>query len=159
MFVWPLLISPGADVAGQSADAPLVFLVILPVLVLIVLTELGSGGIDAKALAMLGVLSAINAALRPLGAGTAGIETVFFLLVLAGRVFGPGFGFVLGSTSMFASALLTAGVGPVAAVPDAGRVLGRPRRRAAAPAACGASARSRCWPATASWPRTSTASC
>lgn len=112
VFVWPLLISPGAAVAGQSADAPLVFLVTLPVLVLIVLTELGSGGIDAKALALLGVLSAINAALRPLGAGTAGIETVFFLLVLAGRVFGPGFGFVLGATSMFASALLTAGVGP-----------------------------------------------
>jgi len=37
---------------------------------------------------------------------------VFFLLVLAGRVFGPGFGFELGSTSLFASALLTAGVGP-----------------------------------------------
>jgi energy-coupling factor transport system substrate-specific component len=33
-------------------------------------------------------------------------------LVLAGRVFGPGFGFVLGCTSLFASALLTAGVGP-----------------------------------------------
>ena len=67
---------------------------------------------DSKALAMLGVLSAVNAALRPLGAGLAGIETVFFLLVLAGRVFGPGFGFVLGCTSVFASALLTAGVGP-----------------------------------------------
>ena len=67
---------------------------------------------DTKALAMLGVLSAIGAALRPLGAGTAGIEIVFFLLVLAGRVFGPGFGFVLGSTTLFASALLTGGVGP-----------------------------------------------
>src|SRR6478736_4997900 len=35
-----------------------------------------------------------------------------FVLVLAGRVFGPGFGFALGSTSLFASALLTGGVGP-----------------------------------------------
>ena len=61
---------------------------------------------------MLGVLSAIGAALRPLGAGTAGIETSFFLLIVAGRVFGPGFGFVLGSTTLFASALLTGGVGP-----------------------------------------------
>jgi energy-coupling factor transport system substrate-specific component len=112
VFVWPLVISPGTGVAGQSADAPLVFLLTLPVLVLILLAEVSAGGIDAKALALLGVLSAVNAALRPLGAGTAGIETVFFLLVLAGRVFGPGFGFVLGSTSMFASALLTAGVGP-----------------------------------------------
>jgi energy-coupling factor transport system substrate-specific component len=77
-----------------------------------VLASFSEGGIDSKALAMLGVLSAINAALRPLGAGIAGIETVFFLLVLAGRVFGPGFGFVLGCTSLFASGLLTAGVGP-----------------------------------------------
>jgi energy-coupling factor transport system substrate-specific component len=61
---------------------------------------------------MLGVLSAIGAALRPLGAGTAGIELVFFLLVLGGRVFGPGFGFALGCTTLFASALITGGVGP-----------------------------------------------
>ena len=112
VFAWPLVISPRPDAAGHTVDAPLVFLLTLPVLVVIVLAELSSGGIDAKALALLGVLSAVNAALRPLGAGTAGIETVFFLLVLAGRVFGPGFGFVLGSTSLFASALLTAGVGP-----------------------------------------------
>ena len=112
VFAWPLVISPRGTADGQSADASLVFVLILPVLVLLVLAEMSAGGIDAKALALLGVLSAVNAALRPLGAGTAGIETVFFMLVLAGRVFGPGFGFVLGSTSMFASALLTAGVGP-----------------------------------------------
>jgi energy-coupling factor transport system substrate-specific component len=40
------------------------------------------------------------------------VELVFFLLILGGRVFGPGFGFVLGCTSLFASALLTGGVGP-----------------------------------------------
>jgi energy-coupling factor transport system substrate-specific component len=112
VFVWPLLISPRPDAAGHTSDAPLIFVLTLPVLVLVVLAELSSGGIDAKALALLGVLSAVNAALRPLGAGIAGIELVFFLLVLAGRVFGPGFGFVLGSTSLLASALLTAGIGP-----------------------------------------------
>ncbi len=41
-----------------------------------------------------------------------GIETVFFTLVIAGRVFGPGFGFALGCTTLFASALITGGVGP-----------------------------------------------
>src|SRR5262249_57440826 len=65
-----------------------------------------------RAMAMLGVLSALGAAIRPLGAGTAGIETVFFLIVLGGRVFGPGFGFVLGNTTLLTSALLTGGVGP-----------------------------------------------
>lgn len=112
MFFWPLFTSVEPDPLQHSVDAPWIFLAVLPVLVGIVLAELTEGGMDSKALAMLGVLSAVNAALRPLGAGTAGIETVFFLLVLAGRVFGPGFGFVLGCTSLFASALLTAGVGP-----------------------------------------------
>ncbi|MFE6610475.1 ECF transporter S component [Amycolatopsis sp. NPDC057786] len=112
MFVWPLLVRVEPQSMQHGPDAPFVFIGILPILIVIVLAEMSEGGMDSKALAMLGVLSAVNAALRPLGAGTAGIETVFFLLVLAGRVFGPGFGFVLGCTSMFASALLTAGVGP-----------------------------------------------
>jgi energy-coupling factor transport system substrate-specific component len=112
MFCWPLFVRPGPDSAGHTTDAPFLFIVVLPLLVGIVLASFSEGGMDSKALAMLGVLSAVNAALRPLGAGIAGVETVFFLLVLAGRVFGPGFGFVLGCTSLFASALLTAGVGP-----------------------------------------------
>ncbi|WP_392545091.1 ECF transporter S component [Oryzobacter telluris] len=110
-FLWPLFVSPGSGLA-HSTDAPLVFALVLPLLLAVVLAELSEGGMDVKAVAMLGVLSAIGAALRPLGAGTAGLETVFFLLVLGGRVFGAGFGFVLGATTLFASALVTGGVGP-----------------------------------------------
>src|SRR5687768_14329848 len=110
-FAWPLFATPDARL-GQNADAPLVFALLLPLLLAVVLAELSEGGMDVKAVAMLGVLSAIGAALRPLGAGTAGLETVFFLLVLGGRVFGAGFGFVLGATTLFASALVTGGVGP-----------------------------------------------
>lgn len=110
-FLWPLFVSPGSGLA-HGGDAPLVFALVLPLLLAVVLAELSEGGMDVKAVAMLGVLSAIGAALRPLGAGTAGLETVFFLLVLGGRVFGAGFGFVLGATTLFASALVTGGVGP-----------------------------------------------
>lgn len=110
-FLWPLFVSPGSGLA-HGGDAPLVLALVLPLLLAVVLAELSEGGMDVKAVAMLGVLSAIGAALRPLGAGTAGLETVFFLLVLGGRVFGAGFGFVLGSTTLFASALVTGGVGP-----------------------------------------------
>ncbi|MCU1591685.1 MAG: transporter permease [Frankiales bacterium] len=109
-FLWPVIVQPGAVL--ESTSAPLVFALLLPLLLAVVLAEMSEGGMDTKALAMLGVLSAIGAALRPLGAGTAGVETVFFVLVLGGRVFGPGFGFVLGATTMFSSALLTGGVGP-----------------------------------------------
>lgn len=110
-FGWPLLLSPTSGLA-HTTDAPLLFALLLVMLLAVVLAEIADGGMDAKAVAMLGVLSAVGAALRPLGTGIAGFEPIFFLLVLAGRVFGPGFGFVLGATTLFASALVTAGVGP-----------------------------------------------
>jgi energy-coupling factor transport system substrate-specific component len=109
MLCWPLLL----DVpAGDRVDPPFLFLALLPIVIAVVLAEVSEGGLDPRVLAILGVLSAVNAILRGVSAGTGGIELVFFLLILAGRVFGPGFGFVLGCTSLFASALMTAGVGP-----------------------------------------------
>ncbi|MFJ6935825.1 ECF transporter S component [Streptomyces sp. NPDC101132] len=110
-FGWPLLAAPGSGIA-HAQDAPWLFAALLPLLVGVVVATIADDGIDAKAVAMLGVLAAVGAALRPLGAGTAGLEPMFFLMVLSGRVLGPGFGFVLGAVTMFASALLTGGVGP-----------------------------------------------
>ncbi|MFJ9550780.1 ECF transporter S component [Streptomyces erythrochromogenes] len=111
-FGWPLLADRQSGLLAHSQDAPWLFAALLPLLVAIVVATIADNGMDAKAVAMLGVLAAVGAALRPLGAGTAGLEPMFFLMVLAGRVLGPGFGFVLGSVTMFASALLTGGVGP-----------------------------------------------
>ena len=110
MLGWPRLLEN--DPAEQRVDPPFLFLRLLPLLRAVVLAELGEDGMDARVLAILGVLSAVNAVLRGVSAGTSGLELVFFLLILGGRVFGPGFGFVLGCTSLFASALMTAGVGP-----------------------------------------------
>lgn len=110
-FGWPLLADRQSGLA-HSQDAPWLFAALLPLLVAVVVATIADSGMDAKAVAMLGVLAAVGAALRPLGAGTAGLEPMFFLMVLSGRVLGPGFGFVLGSVTMFASALLTGGVGP-----------------------------------------------
>jgi energy-coupling factor transport system substrate-specific component len=109
-YLWPFVVVPGRF--GGTYVPPLMFGLVLALVLAVVLAELADGGIDSKAIAMLGVLSAINAGLRTLSAGTAGIETVFFMLVFAGRVFGPGFGFALGCTSLFASAIITGGVGP-----------------------------------------------
>ncbi|WP_282692012.1 ECF transporter S component [Streptomyces sp. CC208A] len=109
---WPLFAGAGAAVTDHAADAPWLFALILPLLIAVVVATIADCGMDAKAVAMLGVLAAVGAALRPLGAGTAGLEPMFFLMVLSGRVLGPGFGFVLGAVTMFASALLTGGVGP-----------------------------------------------
>ncbi|MFI6014011.1 ECF transporter S component [Streptomyces sp. NPDC051243] len=109
---WPFLAPPESAVVAHSQDAPWFFACLLVLLVAVVAATISESGLGPKAVAMLGVLAATGAALRPMGAGTAGLEPMFFLMVLSGRVLGPGFGFVLGSVTMFASALLTGGVGP-----------------------------------------------
>ncbi len=112
-FGWPFVIEPGSALdTSHSADAPLLFVVLLPLLAAVVLAELTSGGMDAKAVALLGMLAAVGGALRALGPGTAGLEPTFVVLVLGGRVFGRGFGFVLGALTLFVGAVITGGVGP-----------------------------------------------
>jgi energy-coupling factor transport system substrate-specific component len=111
-FGWPFLAPPSSTLNAHAQDAPWLFAGLLVLLVAVVAATISESGLGPKAVAMLGVLAATGAALRPIGAGTAGIEPMFFLMVLSGRVLGPGFGFTLGSLTMFASALLTGGVGP-----------------------------------------------
>jgi energy-coupling factor transport system substrate-specific component len=110
-FAWPFFAGSESKL-GASSIAPLIFGALLLLVLGVVFAQLSEGGLDSKSLALLGVLSALGAAVRPLGAGTAGVETIFFLLVISGRALGPGFGFSLGCTTLFASALITAGVGP-----------------------------------------------
>lgn len=113
-FGWPFLATPRSqlDELGHGADASLVFVALMGLLAMVLLAELASGGMDAKTVAVLGVLAAAGGALRVLSAGTAGLEPMFFLLVIAGRVLGPVKGFMLGALALLVSAFLTAGVGP-----------------------------------------------
>ncbi|MBV9485424.1 MAG: ECF transporter S component [Frankiaceae bacterium] len=114
-FGWPLLDARLAGASSQTAhssDASWLFVGLLTLLLVIVLAEISEGGIDAKAVAVLGVLAGCGAALRPLSGGVTGFSFAFFLLIPAGRVFGRSFGFVLGAITLLASALLTGGVGP-----------------------------------------------
>lgn len=111
-FSWPLILSFGPATHGHASDAPWIFLVMVPLLMLVVAAEIADGSLDAKAVALLGVLGGVCAVLRPVTGGVSGVQLMFFLLVPAGRVLGPGFGFVLGNVAMFASAALTGGGGP-----------------------------------------------
>lgn len=111
-FGWPLIAAPESDAVAHSGDAPWLFVIVVPLLLAVVLAQFTDGGMDAKAVAVLGVLAAVVSAMRPLGGGTAGLEPIWVILVLGGRALGPGFGFSLGAVSLFSSALLTGGVGP-----------------------------------------------
>jgi energy-coupling factor transport system substrate-specific component len=112
-FTWPLFIHDTSNVnLAHSADAPWIFIAVLPLLLAVVLSALAEGSLDAKAIALLGILAACGAALRIPSPGVAGFEPIFFLLIPAGRVLGRGFGFVLGVLTIVVSALITGGVGP-----------------------------------------------
>ena len=106
-FVWPFFYS-GQDLPRTQ----LFFWIAILAATVLVIFEVSSSGLDAKSVALLGVLAALISALRPLGAGAVGIEPMWFVLILSARVFGASFGFLLGIISMFASALLTGGLGP-----------------------------------------------
>ncbi|MEY4320408.1 MAG: hypothetical protein RLZZ471_349 [Actinomycetota bacterium] len=110
MFAWPLLIATNNQ--NENALAQSVFIALMPIIIVLTLVEFATGEIGSRQLAVLGVLTAVNAVIRLLGAGTAGIETAFFLIIIGGYVFRSSFGFILGSTSILVSALLGAGVGP-----------------------------------------------
>lgn len=103
-FFWPFL--------SSENKSPFFFWLATPLALFLLLGLIGQANLDAKSLALLAVLSAIIAALRPLGAGAAGIEPMWFLLILSSFVFGSSFGFLLGVQSMLLSAFLTGGFGP-----------------------------------------------
>ena len=110
-FGWPFLARPSSGLA-HSTDAPWLFVLLIALLAALVMAELSGGGMDAKTVAVLGVLAAAGGALRVFSAGTAGLEPIFFLVVVAGRVLGRGMGFVLGALAVLVGAFLTGGVGP-----------------------------------------------
>ena len=106
-FTWPFFYS-----GTNLPQTQLFFWVAIFFAFLLIVIEVSSAHLDAKSVALLGVLAALISALRPLGAGAVGIEPMWFVLILSARVFGSSFGFLLGVISMLVSALLTGGLGP-----------------------------------------------
>lgn len=111
---WLPSIAP-AGMAAHSGDAPLVLTALVGLCFVALLFEVQSGAANAKMIALLGILVAINALLRFAEVaipGPGGFSPVFFLIILAGYVFGARFGFLMGALTMLVSAIITGGVGP-----------------------------------------------
>ena len=96
---------------AHADDAPLIFILLLGLCLVVVVADLETRQMDARIVAMLGVLVGINATLR-LIPGPAGFSAMFFLPILCGYVFGADFGFLIGALSMLVSGIITSGVGP-----------------------------------------------
>jgi len=112
-LLWPFLLhAAGAAPQAHHLDAPFELMVLVPLLLVLCASELASGSFDVRGIAVLGILAACGTALRIPSPGVVGFEPVFFLLVLAGFVYGPSFGFALGGLTLFVSAFFTGGIGP-----------------------------------------------
>ena len=106
LFAWPFL------GLGLPADTP-ALAVGVGALGAVLAVEVGMRRLDARRLALLATIAAVDAALRMVvTVGIAGFSPIFFLVLCAGYVLGPRFGFVAGAASLLVSALVTGGVGP-----------------------------------------------
>ncbi|MGD2178214.1 MAG: ECF transporter S component [Anaerolineae bacterium] len=116
-FIYPFF-TPAAAARhgmGRRLDAPLVTAALVGLSVVALLVELQGRSLSAKTVAMLGVLVALTSVLRFLEVAfpmPGGFSPIFAPIIIAGYVFGGRFGFLMGTFTLLASALITGGVGP-----------------------------------------------
>lgn len=113
-FLYPFFIARqdgGFSATAHAQDAPLIFVLLVLLCLAAVLSSMSAGLMNAKLIAVLGILTAANAVLRGIP-GPAGFTLVFLLPILAGYTYGATFGFLLGTFSLGVSAFLGFGIGP-----------------------------------------------
>jgi energy-coupling factor transport system substrate-specific component len=113
-FLYPFALAEAPSVAEGSAheaEAPLIFALLVLCSMAVILVQVAGGQLNSRSIAALGALAALAAALRTISL-PAGGTFFFFLVILGGYVHGVRFGFLLGSLSMFLSAIVTGGIGP-----------------------------------------------
>ena len=114
-FFAPDLPQEPAAAMAHAQDAPMVTILLIALCLGAIFATLsastGETQMNAKMVAILGVLTAANAVLRAVP-GPAGFAAVFMLPVLCGYLYGAAFGFLLGALSLLVSALIGAGLGP-----------------------------------------------
>jgi energy-coupling factor transport system substrate-specific component len=106
LFLWPFVAADTPPVATTLALS-------LGLLAVLAFVEASTRRLDARRFALLAAIAAIDAALRlVLVTGLGGFSPIFFLILAAGYVYGPSYGFLAGSVALLASAVATGGIGP-----------------------------------------------
>lgn len=107
IFAWPFLpFGLNAELASWLAMASIAVILVLTLMLL------DGDLVGPKQIALIAVLASVGASIRIATGGTGGIELVFLTVILAGRAFGPRFGFLLGVATIAISSLFFGGFGP-----------------------------------------------
>lgn len=113
-YVLPFVVAvSGADVHRVNYSL-LIAAVLIGACFVVLFASLGPT-LSSKAVALLGVLVAINAILRAVDVSflpSGEFSPIFLLIGLVGYIFGAQLGFLMGALTMLTSALITGGVGP-----------------------------------------------
>jgi energy-coupling factor transport system substrate-specific component len=106
LFAWPFF---GTGLSASTSAWALVLAAVAGLLIV----EMGTRQLDARAIALLAAIAAIDSALRlAVIVGIGGFNPIYFLVLCSGYVFGASFGFMAGALSILVSALLSGGIGP-----------------------------------------------
>lgn len=109
---WPLFASSDSIATWQQFSGPTLSIILLPIALALIASDLLNQQLNTRTLALVGILTALAVAVRPLGAGVAGIEPMWAIFIIAGRALGSHIGFVLGVSAMLTSGFVTGGIGP-----------------------------------------------
>lgn len=112
-FIYPFWV-PSLRHTG-TGDAPLLLTALVGLCFVALLLEVQGQALNAKLMALLGILVSINAVFRFLEVaipGPGGFSPIFFLIILTGYVYGGRFGFLMGALTLLVSALVTGAAGP-----------------------------------------------
>jgi len=106
LFAWPFL---GSNLPASTPAWALT----MACLAGLFLIEAGTRQLDARGIALLAAIAAIDTALRlAVIEGIGGFSPIYFLVLCAGYALGPSYGFLAGALSILVSALAGGGVGP-----------------------------------------------
>jgi len=119
VLLYPFFLPAISQQAGfgtlRVEQMPMMMTVLLGLCLLVLLFEAQGPMVNTKLIALLGILVAINSALRFIETaipGPGGFTPIFFLIILVGYIFGGRVGFLMGALTLLVSALVTGGVGP-----------------------------------------------
>jgi energy-coupling factor transport system substrate-specific component len=112
-FVLPA-IDQSASGTARTGEAPIVLCLLLILVLAAILREIDPMQMQHGSSRMVALLASLVAigALSRLIPSVLGASPVFLLVILAGYVFGPAFGFQVGALTLALSAFITGGIGP-----------------------------------------------